>query len=68
MVRRILLIILGGRNGQFVLLQGTSYGNLLGAFYQKLSMGGNDTSFQGKLKYMLARGHELNYTDIFVGT
>ena len=38
LVRRTVLISLGGRNGQFVILQGTSYGNVLDALYWKSPM------------------------------
>ena len=65
-MRRIGLIFLGRRNGKFFLLEEMSYVNVLGAFYQRLHMGGKDTIFGGKLKNMLVRRHEQNYTEIFV--
>ena len=39
---------MGGRISQFVLLEGTSSGNLLGAFYRQLSMGRKETIFWGE--------------------
>ena len=61
LVGRIGLISMGGRNGYFVLLQGTSSGNLLGALYRKLPMGLKEPSFGGQLKNISVIRGELNY-------
>ena len=54
-VRIIALISLGGGNGQFIILQGTRSGNILGELYHQLPMGLNDTIFEGKLKHLSVR-------------
>ena len=63
----IFLISLGGGNDYFVILQRTSSGNLLGAFYRHLTMRLNNTRFGGKLKHLSLRRGKLQYTDILVG-
>ena len=67
LVRRIVLISPGGGNGQFIIVQETSSGNLLGEFYRKLPMGLMETIFGEQLKHLSVRRGELNYTEIFVG-
>ena len=67
LVTRIVLISLGGRNGQFVILQGTSSGNVLSALYWQLPMGLKGTRFGGQLNNISLRRVKINCTDIFVG-
>ena len=50
----------GGGNTQFVLLQGTSSGNILGPFYQKLPIGLKDTSFGDNQKHLSVKRGELH--------
>ena len=67
LVRRIVLISLGGRNGQFVILQGTSSGNVLDALYWQLPMGLKQTRFGGQLNNISVRKGNINCTYMFVG-
>ena len=66
LARIIVLISLGGRNGQFIILEGTSPVNLLGSFYWQLPMARKYTIFGSKLKSLLVRSHGQNYTYIFM--
>ena len=52
---------LGGRNGQFVLLQVTSSGNILGSFYWQLNMGLYYIIFGENLKHLLLIRFKIHY-------
>ena len=71
LVRRIVLISLGGVNVLFILLKGTSSGNILGVLYQKVPIVLKDTRFGENLKHLSVRrviSHcEIHYTYMFLG-
>ena len=58
----------GGKKYLFRPFRRQSSGHVLGAFYWQLTMGRKDTSFGGKLKYLLVRRKKLNHTEMLVGT
>ena len=68
LVQRIVLICLGKRNGQFVLLEEKSSGNVLVELYWQLTMGRKDTRFGAKHQNNLVIIHKINCTDVFMGT